>query len=141
MSLSRRSFLKHTALGAGLLTAGRIAAMAQRDFSGRPELSTLIFQALERGEKKINIPEGNYALELRGARPMRFENLKEVEINGNGSDVLCRIPSLIAQFRNCEHVTFKGFSFDSAVLPFTQGTVAAVDSARGLWLDVKNREC
>ena len=144
MPYSRRAFLKNTALGAGLLATGGTAAMSQnaasltqQDYSGRLELSTLIFQAIEQGEKKINIPKGNYALELRGGRPMRFENLRDIEINGNGSDVLCRIPSQIAQFRNCENVTFKGFSFDSAVLPFTQGTVAAVDTERGLWLDVE----
>ena len=102
----------------------------------RSELSTKIFDALNSGEKKINIPKGNYALELKGGRPMVFENLKDVEINGNGSDVLCRVPSQIVLFRNCENVSFKGFTFDSAILPFTQGTVVAVDPEKGLWLDV-----
>ena len=134
---TRREFLKTVALGTSLLTVSGQTACGQAETINRPELSTIIFEALNSGKEKIDIPKGNYALELKGGRPMVFENLKDVEINGNGSDVLCCVPSQIALFRNCENVSFKGFTFDSAILPFTQGTVVAVDPETGLWLDIE----
>ncbi len=94
----------------------------------RPELSTLISDALAAGQKKISIPRGEYSLELRDAEPMTFENLKDVEIDGGGSHVLCRIPSQIIAVRNCENLTIRGFTFDTETLPFTQGTITAVDA-------------
>lgn len=103
----------------------------------RPELSTLIAEALKAGHKKIDIPKGRYALSLENGKPMMFENLRDMEINGNGSDVLCRIPSQIMAIRNCENLTIKGFSFDTQELPFTQGTVVACDTEKGVWLDVQ----
>ena len=124
----------------GTIAASAPSATSQDLTVERPELSTIIFDALSAGETNIDIPKGSYSLELRAGRPMVFENLRDVVINGNGSDVLTRIPSQIAVFRNCENVTFKGFSFDSAILPFTQGTVVAVDPEKGLWLDVEIHE-
>ncbi|MDR0328728.1 MAG: family 43 glycosylhydrolase [Planctomycetaceae bacterium] len=101
------------------------------------ELSTLIFDAIQRGEKKIDIPKGKYALELKEGRPMMFENLKDIEINGNGSEVICRIPSQVISVKNCENLKIKGFSFDSLILPYTQGTVVAVDPDKEIWIDIE----
>lgn len=103
----------------------------------RPELSTLIFEAIKEGKKKIDIPKNEYSLELKNGRPMIFENLKDVEIDGNGSNVFCRIPSQIIAMKKCENVKIKGFSFDTLVLPYTQGTVVDVDSEQGKWIDIE----
>lgn len=118
--------MKHLTIILTLLTAA-LPAFAD----DRPELSTLIFDALQAGETTIDIPRGEYALDLPDARPMTFENLKNVEINGNGSHVLCRIPSQIIAVRNCENLAIRGFTFDAAILPFTQGTITAVDTPEG----------
>lgn len=104
------------------------------------ELSDLIFEAIKSGEKKIDIPKGDYRLELPDGKPMIFENLKDIEIDGNGSKVLSRIPSQIISVKNCENLTIKDFTFDSEILPFTQGTVLSVDPEKGMWLDIEIHE-
>ncbi|MGL4595369.1 MAG: right-handed parallel beta-helix repeat-containing protein [Thermoguttaceae bacterium] len=103
----------------------------------RPELSTIIYDALKSGQTKIDIPKGTYSLELKDAVPLTFDGLKDIEINGNGSDVFCRIPSQVIAVKNCENLTIKGFSFDADVLPFTQGTIVAVEPEKTKWVDFK----
>ena len=59
---TRRVFLKTATLGSGLLAVYGQTTCGQAETINRPELSTIIFDALNSGKKKIDIPKGNYAL-------------------------------------------------------------------------------
>lgn len=100
----------------------------------RLDFTEIVNRALAAGQRNIDIPKGSYYMKMENGEPLRLNNLKDVTINANGSEIITRQPSLAIILRNCENVKLKGFSIDCEKLPFTQAKIVAVDKD-GLWWD------
>lgn len=85
-------------------------------------------RSLEPGKSAtLVIPPGVYRLPKEG---VRLENLKDVTIDAKG--VLFVATSFAKgttalRFENCDSVTLRGLTLDYDPLPFTQGTITALD--------------
>lgn len=79
---------------------------------------------------EINIPKGTYLMDTQNGGGYTFNNLTNVTINLNGSQIICNKASNVFTLNNCSNVTIKGFSVDFDPLLFTQGIITAVDSSK-----------
>lgn len=106
--------------------------MASEDF--RP----LVAAALARGDKTVVIPPGTYRLAPDGGGRCVWsvERARDVEIVAEGVTLVSTRLTRAVAFNGCVGVTLRGLTVDYDPLPFTQGTVIAVDGASG-WIDVK----
>lgn len=106
--------------------------MASEDF--RP----LVAAALARGDKTVVIPPGTYRLAPDGGGKCVWsvERARDVEIVAEGVTLGSTRLTRTVAFNGCAGVTLRGLTVDYEPLPFTQGTVVAVDGASG-WIDVK----
>lgn len=82
----------------------------------------------------IDIPYGKYLLDTQNGGGYSFNNLSNVTINLNGSEIICNKASNVFTFSNCTNVTVKGFSVDFDPLLYTQGVITAVDAAK-MWFE------
>ncbi|GHC09929.1 right-handed parallel beta-helix repeat-containing protein [Cerasicoccus arenae] len=87
-------------------------------------LSTL--QMLQPGQPaEVNLAAGDYVLPKEG---LLLKNLEGVTINAEGVRLLASNPVGSALIiRNCKNLTIRGLTVDYNPLPFTQGTITAVD--------------
>lgn len=77
----------------------------------------------------INIPKGNYLLDLKnGKNAYIFSNLKGVTIEGNGSTIICNRQNQAFQFSSCENVTFRNFIIDYDPPCTSQGTIVELSN-------------
>ena len=97
------------------------------------DLKGFIESQAAKGVKKIIIPKGVYELPLIDSVPITLKNIKNVEIIGNGSEVICKTYSQILQLTNCENVKISGLSFDFDPLPFSQGKIIDIDKGKRMW--------
>lgn len=104
------------------------------------DFADVINEALARGEKTINVPKGIYYMALKDGQPLELNGLKDVVINGNGSQIITKKASLAIEINHCENVKLTGFSIDCETLPFTQGTIIAMDTIQRMWWDVEIME-
>jgi len=101
---------------------------------GLPELKPIL--DAQQGQSVIEIPPGRYLLNNSAHGPYRFTDLKNVEIRGNGAEVVCNSQEQAFRFSNCIGVTISNFSVDYDPLCFTQGSIADMDSNR-TWFEVE----
>jgi hypothetical protein len=63
---------------------------------------------------------------------MMFQSLENVTVDGRGAFILIRRPSIgFSEVRNSTNIIVRNFTIDYDPLPFSQGTVTAVDVAAG----------
>lgn len=108
-----------------------IAAQARQ----LPELKPIL--DAQAGNSVINIPAGTYLLNNMTYGAYQFTNLNNVQINGNGSTIICNSQELAFRFYNCTNITVSGFSIDYDPLCFTQGVIVDKDSVSNLWFEVE----
>lgn len=127
-------FYKYVAVMFSCLLADTLSAqelkVQEKDFAD------VVDEALRSGEKNINIPSGIYYMELKGGEPLLLQGLSGVTINANGSEIITRKASQAIQVTDCENLVLKNFSIDCQPLPFTQGTIVAMDKERRMWWEV-----
>ena len=82
----------------------------------------------------IDIPTGKYLMDTQNGGGYSFNNLSNVTINLNGSEIICNKATNVFTFNNCSNVTVKGFSVDFDPLIFTQGVITAVDASK-MWFE------
>lgn len=106
---------------AGLLWLAA-AAFAAEDF--RPRVQA----ALQRGDKRIVIPPGNYRLTPKGGggELWALRGVKNVEIVAEGVTLTGTRLMRAISIQQCSGVTIRGLTVDYDPLPFTQGQVTAV---------------
>ena len=121
------------------------------DFGATPDswndASPAIIKALEacRGEESVtlNFPKGRYDLwpsrcEGEPAIPIGFNlnSLKNVTIEGNGSELIFHGRMQIALFHLCENISFQNFSIDWDRPFISQATIVqAADDYLDVWID------
>lgn len=60
---------------------------------------------------------------------LSVQNLNNVTLNGNGARIVMHDPTAgFLQFRSCSNITVANLTLDYDPLPFTQGTITAVDT-------------
>lgn len=86
----------------------------------------------------IDIPKGTYILDLKdGKSAYVFSNKKNVQINWNGSTVICNYQKQAFSFEKCENVVFSNLIIDYDPPCSTQGTVIAMsDDAKILDVEI-----
>ena len=62
-------------------------------------------------------------------RPIVFKQLSDVEVRGNGAQLINTARASTLQICDANHVTIRDLSIDYDPLPFTQGTIASFDRA------------
>ncbi|HOV83786.1 MAG TPA: glycosyl hydrolase family 28 protein [Paludibacteraceae bacterium] len=87
------------------------------------------------GNKKIIIPKGKYILNL-SAGPYLFSGLKDVTIEGNGSEIICDKQTRAFTFNLCENIIIKNLCIDYQPLCFTQGRIVSISEDKMQW-DIK----
>lgn len=98
-----------------------------------PDLRTIL--DTQKGNSNIIIPKGKYLLTLSQGS-YSFSGLKNVTIEGNGSEIICDKQTLAFTFNNCENLKFSNLSIDYQPLCFTQGYITAISSDKMNW-DIK----
>ncbi len=129
-NLSRRAFLAH---------AGAVAAvplLPRRCASSPPrvlDLQALVNAALESGAATVEIPPGRHQI----AEPVYVAGAQRLVINGNNAELVAsfatsdRETGEIITLQDCSNVTLRNLTVDFDPLPYTQGTVTAVDVDAG----------
>lgn len=115
------------AIGAGF---GGLAAGFGSDAD---TVRNLILEAHAAGHRAVRIPPGTYRLAAAaGAGPcLQFSGLRDLVIDASGVTFLCgerRKVTLV--FEDCERVVLRGAVFRHDPVPFSQGTVVALDPER-----------
>lgn len=93
----------------------------------------LIERELAAGKNKIVIPKGVYRLEDCGRKFFPLKDLKNVEIDFSGSDLIGLARRGFFLLENCSGATIKNAVLDYDPLPYTQGRIIESD-ADGNWL-------
>ena len=88
------------------------------------------------GNSVIEIPKGKYLLNLYSYRTYRFNNLTDVVINGNGSEIICNSQERAMGFYNCSRVKISDLTLDYDPLCFTQGSIVNMNIKKG-WFEVE----
>ena len=71
---------------------------------------------------RINIKKGNYTLNS----PITISDAENIEINGNGSQIVNKRFSGIINLNRCKNVSISNMSFDYDPLPYTQGVIQEI---------------
>ena len=90
----------------------------------------------QKGQSVIEIPQGRYLLNNEKNGSYRFTDLKDVEIKGNGSEIICNSQEQALKFYNCLRVKISDLSVDYDPLCFTQGIIVEM-AEDGSWFDVE----
>ncbi|NDP22220.1 MAG: right-handed parallel beta-helix repeat-containing protein [Paludibacter sp.] len=128
--------------------------MADFHIKDKSDITEIVKSMLEKtikGSVKIIFPKGTYYFSPEksfskfqyitnhdsGDKKIAFylSNLKNVEIDGQGSEFIFRGRMLPFLIENCENVNLKNFSIDWDIPFFVQGEVMATNSAQG-WYDL-----
>ncbi|WP_043584709.1 right-handed parallel beta-helix repeat-containing protein [Geminisphaera colitermitum] len=98
-------------------------------FSPAANIQTLIDGAVARGVARVIIPAGEHRL----ASALRLRKLSGLTIEGDGATlVFTNLKDGGFSITECENLTLRGFTVDFDPLPFTQGTIDAIDPATGI---------
>ena len=127
--LSRFSPLALVALMFGAGVCGARAASG----SDAGVIRNLILEAQAAGHRGVRIPPGTYRLsaEKEAGACLHFEGLKDFEIDATGVTFLCvERRKITLFFEDCERVSLRGAVFRHDPVPFSQGSVTALDPDR-----------
>jgi hypothetical protein len=111
-----------------ILTVILLAAFASAD---QVDVRQIINDAIAAKAAKVVIPPGDYKIapaDTKAQAHLVFSNVENLEIDGTGARLIFTDPEkpgfIINRGRN---VTLKGFAIDYDPLPFTQGTITALE--------------
>lgn len=93
-----------------------------------------ITEAIARGDKSFTVPTGHYRFtETEGARPyhIRFEDVSHFTLDGNGSTFWFEKQETAILLNRCASFALRNLTIDWDPMPFTQGTVVAIDPEAG----------
>ncbi|MDX9979367.1 MAG: right-handed parallel beta-helix repeat-containing protein [Lentisphaeria bacterium] len=93
-----------------------------------------IVEAIARGDKTFAVPTGHYRFtETEGVRPchIRFEGVSHFTLDGSGSTFWFEKQATAIFVNKCADFALRNLTIDWDPLPFTQGTVVAIDPAAG----------
>lgn len=97
------------------------------------DVRKLINDAITAKQAKVVIPEGKHyikPLDPNAPAHMVFEGAENLEIDGTGATLVFTDPEKNGiYFNHCKGLILRGFKIDYDPLPFTQGTITAVDAA------------
>lgn len=99
-----------------------------------PAVRRAIAAAIQAGPGScVQFDPKTYRLKTHMSRDYQFElvNVKGITIDGHGAQLLNTPTNNLIQLRGCHEVTVRGFRVDYDPLPFTQGTLVAVDANAG----------
>lgn len=97
---------------------------AASSLSAASGLQQLVDEAVSRGEKRVTIPAGEHRLD----GPIRLSGLNDFTLDGPGATlVFTNLRDGGMLITDCSGLTLSGFTIDFDPLPFTQGTVEAID--------------
>lgn len=107
---------------------------AVRPVGAQEDFRQLVESAIERGEKIISIPKGNYTLMEKDYKSVTLKDLKDITIDANGSTIICKKPSRAFDLINCENVRLANFTVDYDPLPYTQGRIVEMGENKEWWI-------
>lgn len=87
----------------------------------------------QKNQAVINIPKGNYFLDVEKGAHYSFKGMKNVVVQGNGSTVICRKQSRAFDINNCENFSLQNITIDYDPLCFTQGTISSISEDGKKW--------
>ena len=120
-----------------IIGAGRGEAADQvRDMS---DLRQLIHEAVAAKAREVTIPPGIYAGGTPGSEQgyiIGIHGADGLHIKAAGVMMRCTELARALEINNCTGLKISGLTIDYDPLPFTQGTIIAVDPA-GAWVDVQ----
>jgi hypothetical protein len=89
------------------------------------------------GDKRtFTIPPGIYRGRVDENVFLTLKNAKDLTLNAEGVTLVCEKLTRAMQISNCEDLTLRGLTVDYDPVPFTHGTIVAVDQD-DTWVDVK----
>jgi hypothetical protein len=83
-------------------------------------------QAIDAGSKTFAIPPAVYRF---GRRSFELKNVRDMQIDGQGSTFLFALRGGRMRLESCQNVTVKNLFLDMEHPPFIQGTIRAIDHA------------
>ena len=95
---------------------------------GQADLVQLTTEAALAGQKEVRWPEGTYRLSTKDGTHLRLSNLTNMRIDARGVTIICTKVKPALALGGCTNVELIGLTIDYDPLPFTQGTVVAIDS-------------
>ncbi len=103
-----------------------------------PDFRPMLREAVKNGQRRVVIPPGVYRLAPEAGQGViwTLREAHDVEIIADGVTLIGTKLTRAVMFDRCRNVTLQGLTVDYDLLPFTQGTVAAVAPDKG-WIDVK----
>lgn len=101
------------------------------------DFKTMITTALANGQRRIVVAPGTWYMDLQDAAPLALHDLSDVEIIGNGANIICNTPTQAIDIRHCNNLRISGLTIDYNPLPFTQGKIVAMDTLQRLWVEVR----
>lgn len=105
---------------------------------GLEDFRPMVQQAVNEGKTKITIPAGSYRLAPVGAEKCiwTLRGAKNLHIEAKGVTFVATKLTRALELRDCSQVAIHGLTIDYDPLPFTQGTVTAIDPENH-WIDVQ----
>ena len=85
-----------------------------------------IRDAIDRGDSKITIEPGFYRIGRDAVQSIIIDGARDFTVNAHGVHVIQESTTAHLIVRNSINTTVRGFKFDLATLPFTQGVVTAL---------------
>ncbi len=86
-------------------------------------LQAIINEKIEKGEKNIIIPPGEYRIAPCHKSHLTLQQLNDVTIDATGVKMICLETTRAITCINCTNVTLKGLTIDYDPLCFTQGRI------------------
>lgn len=121
----------------GCLTAAGCATSTTfhaRDAGVAFDLQGYIDQQCKAGATHIVVPPGRHRVTPSRSQHLVLKNLRGIEIDARGAELVCTETTRAITFDRCERVTLRGLSIDYDPLPFTQGRIVALAPDRA-WLE------
>ncbi len=126
MHICRRAICAALMSGAGLPEATPHAVAEPKPEGDAGSLIASLAAAVDAGSKTFVIPAAVYRF---GRRSFELKNLREMQIDGQGSTFIFALRGGRVHLESCQNVTVKNLFLDMEHPPFIQGTIRAIDRA------------
>lgn len=87
------------------------------------DLQAFIDGQIKAGKKRIVIPPGRHRVTPKGRTHLKLVDLKDVEIDADGSELICTETTRAVTIQNCSNLKLSGLTIDYDPLPFSQGRI------------------
>ena len=110
-------------LTATLLFTAAAPGPAAADEPASYDLAAAVAEAVAAGRSELKVPPGVYRMDA----PVVLRKVRGFTLDGTGVTLIRTQPANVFTLNACDDITVRGFTIDYDPLPFTQGTVTAVD--------------